>query len=446
MSPMILELRDTALRLWRDQELIHQSPGFALNQTGNLVFGDAAKAQARLHPRDVEHRYWSELSLDPLKTTFAGKRHFADLAHAHLLDIAGQAENVDDTFIAVPSSFRRDQLALLLGILRESPFKAIGLIDGAVATTASTAPPGVSLLLEFHLHQAVLTRVENDGNMLRRVDVTPLPGLGVLSNNERIASAIAHAFIEQTRFDPRHTAAVEQELFDRLPDILGDLAAAGEIKVELGGYTARLQPETLADTLSDRFERIRESAGDRSLPLLLGQQHSVLPGIATLAENVFYVDAEASANAINKNSGTLRQEEETLAFVTALPAEKQAAEKPVAAEFPNSTSKVPPPAAETPTEEKSVSHVLIKHAAYPLTSVTRIGRRESEADIHIDADISLTLVREQGQINLVTDAAGVTVNGQPAVSGQKLARGDLIMLGGSGEILQLIAVIGSDGA
>lgn len=443
MSLSILELRDVELRLWREGELVHRSPGFALNQDGELLFGDAAVAQARVRPREVEHRYWSELSLDPLKSSFAGKRHFADLAHAHLLDIAAQSSESGDILVAVPSNFRREQLALLLGILKESPFRAVGLIDGAVATAADIAPAGQSTLLEFQLHQAVLTNVHNEAGEITRQEVTPLPGLGVLSNNERLASAIANAFIEQTRFDPRHTASVEQELFDRLPEILDNLGKEREIKTELGGYTARLDIDILAASLEDRLDRIRDTLAATQGTLLVEEQFAVLPGIESLADSAVFLSKETASQTIARHGDTLRQEEEALAFVTALPAGNQDATTPApVAAVPEK----PAPTQESATSDHVVSHVLFKHVAYAIGDSLDIGGSNSNADIKVSADAALSLRREQGQLNLVSDMSSITINGQPAVPGQILSRGDLIMLGGSGELFQLISVAGADGA
>ena len=92
-----------------------------------------------------------------------------------------------------------------------------------------------------------------------------------------------------------------------------------------------------------------------------------------------------------------------------------------------------------------ISHVLFRHRAYPLADQTRIAGGDDDAAILVQADASLLLHREGNQWYLTTERGTVTVNGQPSVPGQALVQGDLIMLAGSGEVLQLITVIGADG-
>ncbi|MFT5483559.1 MAG: hypothetical protein ACI9GW_002216 [Halieaceae bacterium] len=439
MSINVLELADTGLRLWRDEELVHSSPGYALLQAGQLVFGEPAMAQARLRPREVEHRYWSELSLDPLKADFGGKRHFADLAHAHLLDIASQSGCGGDTIAVVPGGFRREQLALLLGIIKESPFRAVALVDGAIASAAAEAPPGDSMLLELHLHKAVATQLHNQGGEVSRGEVSVIPGLGLIAIKERLASAIAVAFIEETRFDPRHKASVEQQLFDELPTILDNLRAESQVKIELAGYTARLNAEHMATSCADSFQRIADALNKNSSVLLLGEDLARLPGINALFDPLRYIALNSAARSVLEHREDLVQDTDALEFVTTLPASLRSADAgpaPIVAE----------PAAPAPqalaTPDNTATHLLFKHSAYPLSGNGTV--KESGVPLHSETSLAITGAGGQVSVN-VAPGDVVSVNGNPAVTGQRLHRGDLIMLGDSGEVLQLISVRGPDG-
>jgi hypothetical protein len=444
MTTHILELRDSGVQLWSEGELVHASPGYALHHNGQLVFGEPAMAQARLHPRAVENRYWSELSLDPLKADFGGKRHFADLAHAHLLDIAAQSGLDGDTIILVPANFRREQLALLLGILKASPFTAVGLVDGAVAASANSSPPGRSRLLDLQLHAAVLTQLNNEDGVQSRIESTPLPGLGLIALKERVAAAISAAFIEQTRFDPRHTASVEQDLFDQIPQILELLDTESEVKIELGGYVARVDTDHMAEACADFFSRIKEALNGASDQLLLCGHLKIQPGIARLAENGIYISPDAAAIAIAQHSEALHQQAESLDYVTTLPSGYVGEAEPATSEMPDTPVPAAIPAS-APEVQTQATHLLYRHHAHALQDTTSIGPGAA-CTVQVSAEVELLISRRNDQLIFsLQSGEGVSVNGLPAVSGQTLNRADLLMLGTSGEVIQLISVQVADG-
>ena len=122
MSELILELNDTNLRLWSGADLALESPGYARLQGRNFEFGEAARDEARLHPRDINHRFWWQLNTDPLRPEFGQARHSADLVHAHLLQIHEASGSPQAMVLAAPGSLQQDQLSLLLGIIQASCF------------------------------------------------------------------------------------------------------------------------------------------------------------------------------------------------------------------------------------------------------------------------------------------------------------------------------------
>jgi hypothetical protein len=408
MTTHILELRDSGVQLWSEGELVHASPGYALHHNGQLVFGEPAMAQARLHPRAVENRYWSELSLDPLKADFGGKRHFADLAHAHLLDIAAQSGLDGDTIILVPANFRREQLALLLGILKASPFTAVGLVDGAVAASANSSPPGRSRLLDLQLHAAVLTQLNNEDGVQSRIESTPLPGLGLIALKERVAAAIS------------------------------------EVKIELGGYVARVDTDHMAEACADFFSRIKEALNGASDQLLLCGHLKIQPGIARLAENGIYISPDAAAIAIAQHSEALHQQAESLDYVTTLPSGYVGEAEPATSEMPDTPVPAAIPAS-APEVQTQATHLLYRHHAHALQDTTSIGPGAA-CTVQVSAEVELLISRRNDQLIFsLQSGEGVSVNGLPAVSGQTLNRADLLMLGTSGEVIQLISVQVADG-
>ena len=67
-------------------------------------------------------------------------RHTADIAFAHLLHLAEIGEINAETIFAMPSSYNHQQLAILLGIAKQSPIEPVGVVDTAVLAAVASLP------------------------------------------------------------------------------------------------------------------------------------------------------------------------------------------------------------------------------------------------------------------------------------------------------------------
>ena len=105
-------------------------------------FGNEARAAARLQPRDINTRYWWQLSTEALQPALGPARHTGDLVHAHLQDMHREARQPAELMLAVSGSMQREQLALLLGIVQQCPFDAVGLVNRSVALGSLYGWPG----------------------------------------------------------------------------------------------------------------------------------------------------------------------------------------------------------------------------------------------------------------------------------------------------------------
>ena len=148
-GPALLDLNDSNLQLWRAGEAV-QSPGYALLDGKQYTFGSAARSAARLRPRDINTRYWWQLNTEGLQPALGPARHTADLVHAHLLDIHKQAGQPEEMILAASGSMQRDQLALLLGIVVQCPFNAVGLVNRSVALASTVAVPATYTTWKFN--------------------------------------------------------------------------------------------------------------------------------------------------------------------------------------------------------------------------------------------------------------------------------------------------------
>ena len=86
--------------------------------------------------------------------------------------------------LAVSGSMQRDQLALLLGIVQQCPFSAVGLVHRSVALGSLHAGPAACSTWKIQLHQAVITELAQRDGQVELQRTLPLPGTGLLQVQE----------------------------------------------------------------------------------------------------------------------------------------------------------------------------------------------------------------------------------------------------------------------
>jgi hypothetical protein len=349
---LLLDINDCGLGLWRGAERVLHSPGYAYLQGQEYQYGERARSQARLHPREINHRFWWQLNTEPLQPGFGPARHSADLAHGHLMDMHRQAGQPARLIIAVPGSMQREQLSLLLGIVEHCPFDVVGLVDRAIASVGPVALELQSHYLELQLHQALITRMTVSQNQVQRDSVIPIPGCGWLAVQDSLAQAIADAFIRQTRFDPRRKAATEQQLYDRLPQILEQLTLQREYNLELDGNHVRLDQAGLAEACSKHYQRLLQALPGPETQLLLDPTISLLPGLDSHFSNTVAVGAGCMGQSVEQHRDLIAARDGDIHFITSLPVSEL---PPVVTAVPEPTPE-PVPAPPPKPEEEPVSY------------------------------------------------------------------------------------------
>lgn len=215
MTPLrVLDLNDWELSLYRGSELEVQAPGFALVEAKSLLFGEQAVLQHRRSPLSSHSGYWHRLDASPVRSRSRNVRTSADLVFNQLkfLIASGTAEG-QDVVIAVPSHYSKDQLAVLLGIVEQSPIVPLGLVDTQVAS-GSTSPG--DFVLDVSLHQMTITRLAINEGTVKRLTVESVPESGLLPILDTWLTRIADEFVRETRFDPLRIADTEQQLWSHL--------------------------------------------------------------------------------------------------------------------------------------------------------------------------------------------------------------------------------------
>lgn len=444
----IIELNDAAITLFRSEGAPVVSPAYAVVTPDELKVGEPAYREARLRPHLVHTQFWSKLSMDPLPQPGQRARNYADLAYAHLLHLWESAQVDDDEVIfVVPSTFGREQLALLLGIARECPFEPVGLVDGAVAAAADQAGSAPLLHLDFHLQRAVVTMLRVSGGSdaaVERESLEEIEGMGIASLRSAWIGLISDIFVAETRFDPLHSAQSEQSIYNGLASWLDVLQSAPDVTVEVetSGRPMRisLARARLIEHARARYDAIaRELAGLVSqlgrATILVSHRVNVAPGLTeTLARiadaEVIVLAEDAAARGAQSRASEIRSPGEGLAFVTRLSARRsergvpQEVASPVAAPRPRAT------------------HVLWQHTAYALPSgpVTLGG----ESGLVPRATCVGRLEHGAGSTRIVDATSNLTVNEEPASAGQELYAGDRIQY--DNEQYLLIRLASDDGA
>jgi hypothetical protein len=317
----VLDLHDTALKIWRDDTDI-ESPGYVWFDGKQLRFGLAAVRTQRRTPREVNTRFWSQLGTAPLAPPLGKARHTADLAHEHLQTLYEEANRPDRVLLAVPGSFTREQLSLLLGIVEHLPFSIDGLIHRS-ALLASASGMGQGLHVELQLHQTLVTQFQVSDGHVAATNSQALPGEGLLALQDRLANSIAGAFVDQTRFDPLRSADGEQTLYDQLPVFLATLKTQGEAHMSINGYDVRVTQEDLA-SVGTAYANSLQPLLDADSPILLESPLDQLPGLV-IDGSAAAIDNGTIVTTTLKFADSLRQAPDALVLQRRVPAESTTA-------------------------------------------------------------------------------------------------------------------------
>lgn len=430
----IIELVDSEiLALGNDGQRV-RDPGFALLGSGGIDTGETAFNQAWLYPQRSYNQFWHQLNLAPLPHGNRFARHYADLAYAQLSQLHQQMGKPAEILLAIPGSFSRDQLAILLGLANALSVKTLGLVDTAVAAASTLGDhEGELLHLDIQLHQAVITRI-HVGNRITREAVELLPDVGLRHFYRGWAQYIANLFIREYRYDPLHTAEGEQQLFSKLPELLAQLSLTAETALSLstprGDFHLNLQRSALLESSLPRLSRLREMIIrlDVDGPLLASYRLGKLPGLAReLGARV--LDENQVINACRQAVDAIRGEGEGgVDFVTSLPRQGQAR-----LELPRQGN-ASAPQSQPSTTPLCPTHVLYGHRAWVLASGIGIEVNDAGLSISRDTNAPLQIHSVDGRVWLRNNRYDLVVHGNR----DNLRSGDMIRV--AGHELRLIEV------
>jgi hypothetical protein len=430
----LIELKDSRLCLRNEQGVIAESPGWANIAGKEPVFGDAARRMARLHPRQSFNQHWQQLSLDPLLIKTKLVRHHADLAYSQLqLLLQGVAADTP-TLVAAPANYTRAQLGVLLGVLKQTGVAVQGLADHSLLQAASTGSPDC-IVLDLQLHQAVLIAFIQQDGVLTKVKVAQVPGAGLVALQDAWISAITDAFLQQSRFDPTHSAETEQYIADHLDTWLAASAAQGELLLDINlkgtSYQARVTHDQFVQRSKALFARIA-----RELPALRSESSTLhvhtaqlaLPGLAAAFAGITAIADDAALQVALHHRAALLRPGEALGFLTRLPLSVDTA----------ATATAP---------IRQPTHLLYRHQAVALPQ-GKLAFGTPPAALACERVLSVpglagALVLQRTLRGVSVESHGIAAascNGVPLQSGLTLKLGDSIVIDNHDAPLQLILV------
>ncbi len=372
----------------------------------------------------------------------------ADLASRQLEQIWKKAGSQGDRLvIAVPAYMQTENLGLLLGICNELGIPVAALIDGAVAATRREYRNAALVHVDLSLHSGLLTRMGQDGQV--QVEKSEIvEGSGLFALYDGWIRTIAEAFVQQSRFDPLHTAETEQMLLERVPGWLSDAASGGSIAVELEyqgiSHAAELDALELISAAAPVYQRIVSQLramyrADDVPATQLTDRVAAMPGLADMLKarvggDVFLLESGATARGLLSRCRDFEAGSDRVTLIRQLPWDQSAIEVHAAADTGDGGQ---------PT------HVLYENTAYAISALPlNVGSQtvSDERWVELGRDMPgvsrqhCSLALENGQC-VIRDFSryGTFLNGHKLEGSAVLQVGDQLRLGTPGYELRLIA-------
>ena len=103
MGQLAIHLNDADVTVFDGQKVVYREPGFAYLGNESLSTGIDAYSNARIDPRRVQNRFWSDLNTKPFSDHRFAHLSAADLASKQLEEIwTVVGDDVSGLVVAVP--------------------------------------------------------------------------------------------------------------------------------------------------------------------------------------------------------------------------------------------------------------------------------------------------------------------------------------------------------
>ncbi len=454
MGLLAAHLNDAGIVVVNDDKILYWEPGFALLEDDHIVTGVAAFKSASLKPRRIQNRYWSSLSTNALPDQRFQHMSSADLVSSQLEHMWKKvAAPGDQLAIAVPAYMSNENLALLLGIAAELGIDIVAMCDAAVSATRRQYEHAVPVHIDLGLHCSMLTRLMQEGqSQVERTEI--IDDCGIVRLHETWLKVVAEVFVQQSRFDPLHTAETEQALKDSMPEWLAQASSASVVPVQLEfrgvSHQAEIESLQLVAAAAPVYQSIVSNLralyrAEETPAIQLSDRAARMPGLAETLKTrvggeVFLLEPGATARGLIKRCKP-GVADGGVTLARHMPWDQSA----VAVEQVDSGGNGGHP-----------THLLFGHNAYSLTGQPLVlGTQAAENERCLDLKQEMPGVSrrhcvvsaENGQF-VISDHSryGTFLNGHRIDASAVLQTGDLIRIGTPGFELRMISVEDADGS
>jgi len=448
VTRLAIHINDAGITLLNKDQIVYREPGFALLGDKKLTTGNEAFSSARVDPRRSQHRFWSELVSEPLGDSRFAHLSAADLVSRQLEQIwRSWGSGVSELYVAVPSYMNSQHLGLFLGIAGELGIPIVAMVDAAVAATRREYRNAVPVHIDISLHTTTLTRLAQQGAVqTERSDV--LDSCGVYELYDGWLHTVAEAFVQQSRFDPLHTAQTEQMLVDRLGGWLTEASRSDhfEMALEFSGttYNASLESLSLIGAAAPFYQEIASKLraifrAEDTPAIQVSDRVARLPGLtemlkARVGGEVFVLEPGATARGTLARCRKGADDASGVSLIRQLPWDQTAVEIGQLA--------------TDHSEAGMPTHLLYGYKAFEIgNSALVLGSQEGEEarQITLASDMPgvsrrhCSLLRQNGQCVLEDHSRyGTFLNGHRIDGSSVLQVGDVLRVGSPGFEFQLI--------
>jgi hypothetical protein len=373
----------------------------------------------------------------------------------------------------IPVYLNSGQVNVLAGAAQAARLPLLGSVStplaSALAAYAEQPWYGTAVIVDVDDYALSMVTVLAGDGQIQELETRILPGLNLRLWKDRLLAAVADRCIQQSRRDPRDSAAAEQCLYDSLDDAL-DACRQGRT-VELVLQTPQwyqnliLQPEEIVQVLRplsrpvvDGLEAIRAAAKPDDAPriVLLTAAAGRLPGlVAALQECLDELMPAAPKAAPAEGDDDLLLEDDEPSLTVLAPDAAARAAHALAARFQrrelpaghlDHQAPVPPPQ----TVDAGPARLHFRGQDFLLTRPTFILGRQPTCDLVFNSEDYPTvsgwhceiLHEHRGYLLRDRSRHGTLVNDQPIDKQVTLKPGDWIRLGPDGPLLRFLGQAG----
>ncbi|UTA46651.1 hypothetical protein L1F30_10800 [Simiduia sp. 21SJ11W-1] len=307
MTASLLYLNDVQVQLVSQGEPLVCEPAQLVFEGTQVLSGEQALARLRITPLAAYNQHWAQLHQQPLKLPNPDYRHHADLAYWQLNRWLAPLAQGTPLLVAPSYRYQAQQYSLLAGMLQAAGAEPAGFIHAALLHTLGALTQGLGkgpfLHLDLCLHQAHITELRVHNGQLVIQQEWDFPELGLNKIKEAWLQKVARLCIDQTRYDPLHSAESEQRLFNQWADCIAQLQKGPAAGLDIDGHEIEIQHRDVSDLYRALHTKLQSLQGQ----VLLTPIARALPGLEGYA-----LDKNLLATAVDQlpqgliNSGSIQ--------------------------------------------------------------------------------------------------------------------------------------------